>query len=556
MDRKYALGLDFGSLSGRALLVDVQTGDEIATAVKMYSHGFIESELPISGEKLPPDWTLQDPRDYLEVLAETIPAVLRQSNINPADIIGIGLDFTSSTCLPVNNEGTPLCFLPAFRENKHAYVKKWKHHAAQHLAHKMTEVARNRQEPFLDRYGGLVSSEWMLPKLWQILKEAPEVYQAMHRFMEAGDWLVMQLTGKKTRNSCSAGYKAFWSKRDGYPSSEYFKALDPAFEYVVDEKLSRHVQAIGGKAGELTEAGAALTGLRPGIAVAVANVDAHVAMPAVGITKPEQMLMIMGTSICHLVLSQEERLVPGICGVVEDGILPGFAGYEAGQSCVGDLFDWFITHQVPPAWHDLARDTDRSLHQVLREKAAQEKPGASGLLALDWWNGNRSVLVDVDLTGMILGMTLASRPEQIYRALLEATAYGSRKIIEQFSESGVPVSELYACGGIAMKDPLMMQIFADVTNREIKVSARKQTVALGAAMFGAVAAGKDRGGYDHILDAAAVMPALQEHVYRPIPAHVTVYDELYHEYKRLHDYFGRGENNVMKRLKAISHKNR
>ena len=551
MSRKFALGIDFGSLSGRALLVDMASGEEIASVVHEYAHGFIEDRLPASGEILPPDWTLQDPQDYLDVLSAAIPAVMEKAGVAAADIAGIGVDFTACTVLPVKKDGTPLCFLPEWRANKHAYVKKWKHHAAQDEANRLNNLARERGEAFLPRYGGKISSEWLIPKLWQILDEAPEIYQAMDRFMEAADWIVMQLTGQERRNSCTAGYKALWNKRQGYPSPEFFRALDPRLERVVDEKLSRDIYPIGSKAGEITPAAAALTGLLPGTAVAVGNVDAHVAVPACGITEAGQLLMIMGTSTCHILLGNEEINVPGMCGVVEDGVLPGFLGYEAGQSCVGDHFDWFVRQAVPPAYHQEAAERGVSVHRVLREKAMLLQPGESGLLALDWWNGNRSVLVDVDLTGLMLGMTLATKPEEQYRALIEATAYGTRTIIDAFENSGLPIRELFACGGIAAKDPFMMQIYADVTRREIRISDSLQTVALGAAMFGAVAAGKARGGYDSIFEAARVMPRLKAVVYRPNPDHAAIYDRLYAEYQILHDYFGRGANNVMKRLKAI-----
>ena len=362
---------------------------------------------------------------------------------------------------------------------------------------------------------------------------------------------MLQLTGQERRNSCTAGYKAIWHKHKGYPSPDFFKALDPRLENVVDEKLSRDIYPIGTKAGEITEKAARLTGLSPGTAVAVGNVDAHVSVPAVGITEEGKMLMIIGTSTCHMLLGKEEKMVPGMCGVVEDGIIPGYLGYEAGQSCVGDHFEWVVNNCVPAVYQQEAKDKGISLYRLLAEKAEKLAVGESGLVALDWWNGNRSVLVDVDLTGVIVGCTLLTKPEEIYRALIEATAYGTRMIIETFEEAGVPIYELYAAGGIADKDPFMMQIYADVTNREIKISASAQTAALGSAMFGAVAAGKERGGYDSIVDAAKAMARVKDIVYKPVPENVRMYDKLYAEYKILHDYFGRGANDVMKRLKEI-----
>jgi L-ribulokinase len=550
---KYAIGVDFGTESGRAVLVDVADGSEVATAVYPYSHGVIDEKLPIPGEEiyLEPDWALQDPQDYIRTFQSTIPGVLEQSRVKPEDVIGIGIDFTACTMLPVKQDGTPLCDLPEFRRQPHAWVKLWKHHAAQPEADKINETARRMGQKWLDRYGGKISSEWFFSKVLQILNEAPEVYAAADRLLEAADWVVWQLTGVETRNSCTAGYKAIWSKREGFPDKSYFKALNPQLENVVDEKMTRNIRPIGDRAGGLTEQAALWTGLRPGTAVAIANVDAHVAVPAASVTETGRMVMIMGTSICHMVLGDAEHVVPGMCGYVEDGIIPGLFGYEAGQSCVGDHFAWFVENCVPAVYDGEAQKRKIDIHQLLEEKAAILKPGESGLLALDWWNGNRSVLVDVDLTGLLLGATLATKPEEIYRALIEATAYGTRVIVDTFQQNGVPIRELVACGGLPEKNKLLMQIYADVTGREIRVTASKQTPALGSAMFGAVAAGKVAGGYDSIYDAAQKMAHLKTETFKPIPENQIVYGKLFAEYLRLHDYFGRGENNVMKTLKKI-----
>ncbi len=550
-DKKYAIGVDFGTESGRALLVDVSNGQEVATAVHRYANSVIDEKLPDSDVQLGPDWALQDPNDYLEVFRNAVPAVLKESGVDPADVIGIGIDFTACTMLPTTQDGTPLAFLPEWRNHPHAWVKLWKHHAAQPEANKLNEIAREKGFDFLDRYGGKISSEWFFPKVWQILDEAPDVYQATGRFIEAADWVIWQLTGVETRNNTTAGYKAIWSKREGFPSTEFFKALDERLENVVAEKMSPSIDYIGNKAGELTEEAARWTGLKPGTAVAVANVDAHVAVPASTVVQAGRMVIIMGTSNCHMVLGQEEKIVPGMCGYVDEGILPGFFGYEAGQSCVGDHFAWFVENCVPAAYLEEASQRQMDIHQLLEEKAAQLQPGESGLLALDWWNGNRSVLVDVDLTGLLIGMTLATKPEDIYRALIEATAYGTRVIVEAFENNGVPVEQIVATGGLPEYNHLLMQIYADVTGREVKVAKSKQTPALGSAMFGAVAAGKAAGGYDSIFEASQSMAHLREESYKPIPAHQTVYNRLYKEYLLLHDYFGRGENDVMKRLKAL-----
>lgn len=547
---KYSIGVDFGTLSGRALLVNVETGEELADATLNYPHAVMDEELP-SGKKLAPDWALEHPQDYLDVFAYTIPEVLKKSGVSADDVIGIGIDFTACTLLPVKADGTPLCFLEEYKDEPHAYIKLWKHHAAQDKANKLNQIAKEREEEWLARYGGKISSEWMFPKIWQVLDECPKLYEEADFFIEAADWVVWQLTGVQTRNSCTAGYKAIWHKQKGYPSNEFFKALDERLEHVVEDKLNCPVTPLGAKAGEICSKAAAMTGLRVGTAVAVANVDAHVTAPAVKIDGPGKILAIMGTSTCHILLGTEEHTVPGMCGVVEDGVYPGYFGYEAGQSCVGDHFAWFVENCCPKEYYEAAKKEGLNIHQYLTTKAEKLKVGQSGLLALDWWNGNRSVLVDVDLTGMILGMTLLTKPEEIYRALIEATAYGTRKIVETFRENGVPIHEFYASGGISLKNPMAMQIYADVLGIPVKIGGTTQGPALGSAIFAAVAASSNHGGYDDIFKAANVMGKLKDTIYTPIPENQAVYNQLYAEYDKLHDYFGRGENDVMKHLKNI-----
>lgn len=551
MGNKYTIGVDYGTQSGRAVLVNLADGHEVADHVTPYRHHVIDEFLPGSGKKLEHDWALQHPGDYLEVLKVSVPAVIQQSGIDPADVIGIGIDFTACTMLPVDELGEPLCFQPELADQPHSWVKLWKHHAAQPEADKINAIAAERGEAFLPRYGGKISSEWMIAKVWQILDEAPAIYEHADRFLEATDWVISQMTGQIVRNSCTAGYKAIWHKQDGYPSKEYFKALDPRLEDLTDTKLRGEVRPLGSSAGGLTKKMAEMMGLTPGIAVAVGNVDAHAAVPAVGVVTPGKLVMAMGTSICHMLLGTEEKQVEGMCGVVEDGIIPGLYGYEAGQSAVGDIFEWYVEEALPAYVKEAASEEGIGVHQWLEREAAAYKPGQTGLLALDWWNGNRSVLVDTDLTGLMLGMTLLTKPQEIYRALLEATAFGTRKIVDAFHENGVAVDVLYACGGLPQKNRLLMQIYADVTNREIMVADSKQTPALGAAMFAAVAAGEAQGGYDSIIDAAEKMARVKEETFKPIPEHVEVYEQLYQEYSKLHDYFGRGENDVMKRLKRI-----
>lgn len=553
---RYALGLDYGTESARALLVDIADGREAGTAVAAYPDGVIDRQLPGSNVALGPDWALQNPQDYLTVLETIVPQALRQAGAAPEEVIGIGIDFTSCTMLPARADGTPLCLVPEFSAEPHAWAKLWKHHAAQPEADRINEVAAERSEPFLARCGGKSSSEWLLAKAWQILDEAPAVYAGADRLIEAGDWLVWQLTGAERRSACQAGYKGMWSAEEGYPSREFLRALDPRLENIVAEKLSEEIHPIGARAGGLTDGMATRLGLRPGTPVGVVIIDAHAAVPAAAIAEPGRMLLILGTSACHLMLGAEGALFPGIAGVVKDGILPHFYGYEAGQPATGDILAWFVRTAVPAEVEREAAARGIGVHELLEERAARLKAGQSGLLALDWWNGNRSVLMDADLSGLIVGLTLDTRAEEIYRALIEASAFGTREILENFERHGHPVRELVGCGGIAEKNATLMQIYADVTGRPIRVARSGLASALGAAMLGAVAAGAAGGGYDSLADAAARMGGLKEQVYTPAASERPAYDELFAQWKQIHDWYGRGGSDVMKRLRRLRDRTR
>lgn len=540
---QYTIGVDFGSLSGRAVLVDVADGHEIASAQMDYPHAIMDEHLPC-GRELPADWALQHPQDYLDVLAYTLPKLA--SAVDPADIIGIGLDCTASTVLPVREDGMPLCFLDEYCGNPYAYVMMWKHHGGQNQASRMTALARERKETWLSHYGDIVNAEWYFPKLLQVLEEAPEVYHAMAHYAEAVDWLVWQLTGQYTRSYGCLGYKSFYHK-GRFPDRSFFRELNPAFENVIAEKVSGPIAALGTCAGVLSEEAACRYGLKAGIPVAAGNIDAHVCVPAAGIDGAGKLLAIIGTSTCHIVLGEEALPVPGMSGVVMDGVLPGLAAYEAGQSCVGDGFHWFERNCVSAAVQDEAAEKGVSVQALLTEKAAQLKPGQSGLVALDWWNGNRSVLADTDLTGMLLGMTLQTTPQEIYRALLEATAYGARMILDTYRESGVPVHAFYASGGVSQKNALAMQIYADVLQMPVHIVDAAQGPALGSAIYAAVAAGV----YADAAEGARRMGAEVAKTYQPIAENAALYEKLYQEYRLLHDYFGRGINPVMKKLKML-----
>ncbi len=539
------VGIDFGTLSGRALVVRVRDGAELGTAVHDYRHGVMDSRLAATGEPLPPDWALQDPEDYRDVLRHAVPAALADAGVDPARVIGIGTDFTACTVLPVTADGTPLCQLPGLTARPHAYPKLWRHHASQPQADRINELARVRGEPWLARYGGKISAEWQFAKALQLLEEDPDTYQRTERWIEAADWIIWQLCGRETRNACTAGYKGIL--QDGrYPSPDFLAALNPGFASFAATRLAHPISPLGGRAGSLTPQAAAWTGLPAGIAVAVGNVDAHVTAPAANAIGPGQMVAIMGTSTCHVMNAAVLAEVPGMCGVVDGGIVAGTFGYEAGQSGVGDIFAWFADHAVPPEYHDEARRRGLSLHELLSAEAAAQPAGAHGLVALDWLSGNRSVLVDHHLSGAIVGLTLASRPPEIYRALLEATAFGTRVIIDAFAGAGVPVAELVIAGGL-MRNEVLLQIYADVTRRPLSLAGSQQGPALGSALHAAVAA----GAYPDVPAAANAMGRRSAAVVLPDPASADVYDELYAEYVGLHDYFGRGGNEVMHRLRAL-----
>ncbi|MGW4132628.1 ribulokinase [Amycolatopsis japonica] len=538
------VGVDFGTLSGRAVVVRVRDGAELGSAVSEYRHGVIDRILPRTGHGLPPDWALQVPSDYVDVLRAAVPEAVRAAGADPADVIGIGTDFTACTMVPTTADGTPLCELPEFAGDPHAYVKLWRHHSAQPQADRINALARKRGESWLPRYGGLISSEWEFAKALEVYEEAPEVYARMRHWVELADWIVWQLTGTYVRNACTAGYKGIL--QDGrYPSSEFLEELASGFGSFVDDKLVHPLGALGAKAGSLSAQGAEWTGLPEGIAVAVGNVDAHVTAPAVQAVEPGQMVAIMGTSTCHVMNGAELREVPGMCGVVDGGIVSGKWGYEAGQSGVGDIFAWFVEHGTPASYVDDAREAGISVHELLTRLASMQEIGEHGLVALDWHSGNRSVLVDHELSGVVVGQTLATRPEDTYRALLEATAFGTRTIIETFERAGVPVTELIVAGGL-VKNPLLMQIYADVTNLPLSVAGSAQSPALGSAIHAAVAA----GAHADVPAAALAMGSVRRAVHRPIAENVKAYNDLYAEYAALHDYFGRGANDVMHRLAA------
>ena len=545
--QQYVIGLDYGSLSARGILIDVHTGEVQAEAAFPYPHGILEQALP-NGRRLQAGFALQHPQDYLDALYSLVPALMAQSGAAPSQVIGLGLDMTASTVLPVDEAGQPLCFHPAWRDEPHAYAQMWKHQAAQPEADRLNALAERRGEPWLKRYGGLVSSTWLFPKLLAIHEQCPALLKQTAHYLEGADWLVMQLTGSLSRNACAAGYKALYDPQQGYPSADYFEALSPGFGQTAGRLTSGPVIPPGQDAGGLLPAMAAKLGLEPRTTVAAGMVDAHAGALAAGLFEPGEMHSILGTSGCHLLLSREQRFVPGICGAVQDGILPGFIAYEAGQLSFGDHLNWLTSR--------LLKDGSPEAHQRLSEAAGRMLPGQTGLMALDWWDGNRSVLVDSALRGLLIGLSLQTTEADIYRALMEALALSTRLIADNFREHGLPVTCLSASGGISQKNPVLMQILSDALGLSIRVPLFSQGAALGSAMLAAAAAQPDAP--DAVSQAVRRMMPRETAHYQPNPRHQAAYDSLYAHYRRLHDHYGRGENDIMKnllRLKAQQDEN-
>ena len=545
------IGVDFGTLSGRAVVVSVADGTQLADAVHDYRHGVLDRTLPDGVTALGPDWAVQVPDDWREVLRTAVPKALALAGVTADQVVGIGTDFTSCTVLPATADGTPLCELPGLADRPHAYPKLWRHHAAQPQADRINALAGQLGESWLVRYGGRVSSEWQYAKGLQLLEQDPELYAAADRWIEASDWIVWQLTGSESRNLCAAGYKG--QVQDGTrPGPEYLAGLNPGFVGFT-AKLDHPLSPPGATAGTLTARAAAWTGLNEGTPVSVGNVDAHVTSAAARALDPGHLLAIMGTSTCHILNSEVLAEVPGMCGAVRDGVVPGLWGYEAGQSGVGDIFAWAARTVAPEPYAAEARARGLSLHQLLTEKAAAQPVGGHGLVALDWHSGNRSTLVDHHLSGLVLGLTLDTAPEELYRALLEATAFGTRVIVEAFEQAGVPVTEFTVAGGLP-KNRFLMQIYSDVLRRPVNVIGSDQGPALGAAIHAAVAAGV----HPDLRAASAAMGRIDRAVHTPDPGRADAYDLLYAEYRELYEHFGRGgrTGNAMHRLRALRDRTR
>lgn len=533
----YTIGLDYGTNSVRALLVNAGTGQEIATAIFNYPHGVAGIVL----DPKDPNLARQYPQDYLDGAETTIKQVLAEGvtkGVKAGEVIGLGVDTTGSTPMPVDAEGKPLAFSAKFANEPAALAWLWKDHTSHEEAAEITEIAGKLRPQYLTKCGGKYSSEWFWAKILHCARVAPAVFDAAATWVEIADWIPAALCGTENpsllkRGVCAAGHKAFFNEGwGGYPDEEFLKAIDPRLVRV-GKTLPPKVYTVADAAGGLSDGWAKKTGLKAGIPVAVGAFDVHLGAVGSGI-QPGVLVKIMGTSTCDLMVSPlNEPLadVPGLCGIVPASVVPGFYGMEAGQSAVGDIFNWFVQVVQPGG-------NEKGSHEALTEGAAKLRPGESGLLVLDWHNGNRTVLVDQRLTGTIFGLTLHTTPAEIYRALIEATAFGARVIMERFEEYGVPAKRVVSGGGIATKNPMAMQIYADAMGRPVAISQSAQTCALGSAIAGAVVAGKAAGGYGDFNSAIGVMATKSERTFTPQPQAAEVYDRLYKLYRRLHDAFG------------------
>ena len=551
MGEKYTIGLDYGTLSGRGVIARCSDGEILASAVKEYTHGVMDQTLPDGRTTLPPAWCLECPADYVEVLDTVIPELLKESHVAKEDIIGIGIDFTSCTMMPIDADAVPLCEKPEFAGRRNAWVKLWKHHGAQKQADRINELLEQEGLTEDPRFGGKVSPELLVPKVMEILEEDPEVYEAADEILEAGDWLTRLLTGSHRRSCSMAGYKAWWNERDGYPDPAFYKKLNPAMEFLEKEKMPGEVCPVGTAIGTLTMEWAERLGLMPGIAVAPTLIDSHAGFPGSGIFSEQQMMLVLGTSSVMAALNRKPYAEKGICGAVKDALVPGYYALESGLAAVGDMFGWFVDQLTPADYKEEAQKEGKNLHAFLSGKAEQLTPGQSGLVALDWWNGNKTPFVNGELSGALLGMTLHTKPEEIYRALIEATAFGTKRILNLYEANGVSVEEIVVSGGIALKNPMLMQIYADVLGKTLKIAASDQAAALGSAIYAAIAAGEEAGGYPAYPDAVQHMSRVKEEVYTPKKENTVIYEKIYSIYCQFGDMMGQDGKHLFYELAAL-----
>lgn len=550
MKKKYAIGLDYGSLSLRGLLVQVEDGMSVAEHVSEYASGILEEKLPGSDVRLPDGFALQNPMDYIHATYEVLSKLAKTPGVDAADIIGIGLDSTACTIMPVDEAYWPLCLKEEFAAEPHAWIKLWKHHSAQDQADRLNRVAQEMDLSFLKRMGGGISGESGYPKILETLECAPEVYAAAHRFMEVGDWIVWLLTGKETRNDVVASFHMQWDKTEGFPPNEFFRTVHPGLDGLIDEKIGRDVQNVYERAGVLLKEVAEKTGLRPGISVCCNNGDGNTPLNCLQIHREGVGALILGTSSVLMFLTKEKKLVKGCVGAVDSALLPGYYGHVFGQSAAGDALAWYMDNMLPHRYWLEAEKEGCSVYAYMDRKIAAVPAGSGGVVALDWFNGCRSLLMNARLSSVLAGVDLRTKPEEIYRAIIEALAFGYRNMLDACAGEGIYFDCLRVCGGFALKNPGAMQVFSDVLGLPLEVSVLTQAVCLGSAISGAAATPVADGGWGDIVAAGEHMACREYIRYIPNPANSAAYAAAYAQYRRVYAFFGE-ESGVMDALHAL-----
>lgn len=535
MERQYAIGLDYGTLSVRGILLDMESGEEVGVESFDYPHGVVSHRLP-DGTEIGQDYALAVPEDYLEGLGKVVKGLLKRCEVKPEQIKGIGLDVTSATVIPVDDKGTPVSMLPGFGNRPHSYIKLWKHHGAVKWSDRMEEAARERGEEWLPLSGGKIRCEMFIPKALETQAMDPEVYRKCGAFLEVGDWLTWYMTGVCTRSMSMAGGNSLYQRGSGYPSEEFFKAAFPDQEPVT-RKFRGTMIPLGRRAGRLVREAAEAMGLLCGTPVASPMVDSHAAVVGAGADRAGDMTAVMGTSACYLMNSHTGEGIPGIYSSAYEAHIPEMFGYEGGQSCVGECLDWFVSNCVPSVCEREAEEKGISVHALLQNKVSGMEPEAWRLMALDWWNGVRSPLMRPELTGVITGLTIHTKPEEIYRALMEAVCFGAKGIVEAFCKGGHPVERLIATGGIPAKSPLLMQMLADICGMEVQVCRSKMASARGSAIMGAAVSDGTEQSARALKDWIRKLGSPAEVIYRPDYLRRGIYEARYGQYCRLADYF-------------------
>ena len=544
MGKKYSIGLDFGTLAARAVLVDIETGKEEAVSVFEYRDAVIESFLPGTDIELPKDYALQNPKDYIEAVPTLLKDILAVSGVNAEDIIGIGVDATATTVIALDENYEPLCFQEKFRDDPHSWIKLWKHHGAQPQADRFNHSARTCNAAFLKRCGGKVSAEWFFPKLIETFEKSPEVFNAASCFLELGDWIVYLLTGNICKSSALAAIHAGWNEEDGYPENAIFERIAPGIVPGIDRNREIPIVPVFSKAGNLSESMAEMTGLPVSTPVSAAASDSPIALLSMGVADECTAVLILGTSSVLMALSMEESCIPGAMSCVKNQMMPRFVGNMFGQSAVGDVFGWFTDNMLPHEYYLKAEKNGETVFQLIDRYVSRLKPDDKNVMALGWLNGSRC-LQNSELSGLLVGLKLSTKPEEIYLAFIESIAFELKKMINSMNASGMNIGSVRACGGISRKSPVIMQILADVLQLPVYTTQSKETVGHGAAIMGAAAADSEPDAYKRVCKYVSSMKCGVSACYRPDPDRREVYERRFEKYLQLYSYFGEENTGIM-----------